>query len=70
VALRSKLLAGALVCTLAALSVGISALGAAPPPERVEEIRCPICGGSFEEFQAKYLFIVRQSTRLIVHLLN
>ena len=39
-----------------------------PRPCVAQSERCPICGGSFEEFQQKYFYVVRQSVRLVAWL--
>jgi len=64
----SKLLVAASIVLVTALSGGPGASASASTPAlpcSASLQRCPICGGSFEEFKRKYFYVVRQSVRLV-----
>ena len=67
----SKLLLAASLALVTAFS-GRAGAEASPPKDaaacHARLQRCPICGGSFEEFKRKSFYVVRQSARLVAWL--
>jgi len=51
----------------APILLGFAALGVEPPT--ADPPVCPFCGGSFEEFVAKFEATLDVSTRILVHTL-